>query len=95
MNVSPRLAAAQAGRRRYVTGNPCKHGHVAERFTSSGGCVECIGSYARKIAVGLDTGRDRFSGVEVVRVFAHPDDAALVREFAGALLAARPAALPT
>jgi len=27
---------------RYFTGRPCKHGHIAERFISSGACVECI-----------------------------------------------------
>lgn len=27
--------------RRYFTGKPCKWGHIAERFVSSGTCVEC------------------------------------------------------
>ena len=26
---------------RYYTGRPCKHGHVAERYTQNGMCVEC------------------------------------------------------
>lgn len=26
---------------RYFTGKPCKHGHVAERFTSNRECKEC------------------------------------------------------
>lgn len=26
----------------YNTGKPCKHGHTAERYTSTGGCVECL-----------------------------------------------------
>ena len=25
----------------YYTGHPCKHGHYARRYRSSGGCVEC------------------------------------------------------
>jgi len=25
----------------YYTGNECKHGHIAKRLTSSGGCYEC------------------------------------------------------
>jgi 5-methylcytosine-specific restriction endonuclease McrA len=30
---------------RYYTGKPCKRGHLAERFTSSANCVECIVKY--------------------------------------------------
>jgi hypothetical protein len=26
---------------RYFTGGPCKYGHVAERWTSNGGCAKC------------------------------------------------------
>lgn len=37
-----RQDAAAAGHKRYFPGTPCKHGHTAERFTSSGGCVECV-----------------------------------------------------
>jgi hypothetical protein len=38
----PQLDAARAsGAPRYFTGNACKHGHVAERITNNGTCVEC------------------------------------------------------
>lgn len=33
--------ARAAGRKRYFTGSPCRHGHVSERFVSSRGCVQC------------------------------------------------------
>ena len=33
--------ARQAGLTRYFTGEPCKHGHVAERIVSTRVCVEC------------------------------------------------------
>lgn len=36
-----RMAAANAGKTRYFTGLPCVCGHIAERMTSTGGCVEC------------------------------------------------------
>lgn len=26
----------------YFTGNPCKHGHVSERYTSTGACLACM-----------------------------------------------------
>lgn len=34
--------AAKAGLARYFTGIPCPRGHVAERMTSCGHCVECL-----------------------------------------------------
>jgi 5-methylcytosine-specific restriction endonuclease McrA len=36
-----RAAAISGGLKRYFTGKPCKHGHVSERYASTGGCVEC------------------------------------------------------
>ena len=38
---TPYVIAKAAGRARYFTGKPCKHGHVAERFVSNGGCITC------------------------------------------------------
>ncbi len=37
-----RFQAAAQGSKRYFTGEPCKRGHVADRFTSNGGCTECV-----------------------------------------------------
>lgn len=34
--------AYRAGKTRYFTGKPCKNGHLAQRYTSTGGCVECL-----------------------------------------------------
>jgi len=36
-----RAAAKAAGKTMYFTGRPCKHGHVAQRQTASGACLEC------------------------------------------------------
>src|SRR5690554_5382565 len=33
--------ARRIGAKRYFTGKPCKHGHVAERFTSDQSCCAC------------------------------------------------------
>ena len=33
------------GLKRYFTGNPCKHGHISERFLSGGECIECAVIY--------------------------------------------------
>jgi hypothetical protein len=34
--------AASLCLKRYFTGKPCVHGHICERYISSGACVECI-----------------------------------------------------
>lgn len=36
-----RASAIERGDKRYFTGRPCKHGHLAERTTSNGCCVVC------------------------------------------------------
>src|SRR5574337_1027423 len=36
-----REAARVSGKSKY-DGNPCKHGHSGLRYTSTGGCVECV-----------------------------------------------------
>lgn len=41
MEVISRKDARDAGLKRFFTGNPCLHGHVVERKTSDGSCVEC------------------------------------------------------
>lgn len=43
-----RAAARKAGANRYFTGKACPNGHVADRYTLNGGCVDC------KIAWRLD-----------------------------------------
>jgi len=45
--IVSRAEALELGLKRYYTGKPCKHGHVAERYVSGkakgkGGCVECL-----------------------------------------------------
>jgi len=44
--IITRKEARAKGLKRYFTGKPCKHGHVAERFVS-GPCVECAQEYGR------------------------------------------------
>lgn len=36
-----RAEAKKKGRKTYFTGKPCKHGHVAPRYTQTGLCTEC------------------------------------------------------
>src|SRR4029079_2871704 len=41
MKILTRDEAQARKLKRYFTGKPCQHGHVAERFVSSFGCVVC------------------------------------------------------
>ena len=49
-----RDAAAKSAQRRYFSGDPCPAGHVAERYTLNGYCVEC-----QRIANAEDRARKR------------------------------------
>lgn len=46
--VISRKEARARGLTRYFTGKPCKHGHVSERFSRNGVCVECMPESRRK-----------------------------------------------
>lgn len=37
-----RQTARSQNARYYFTGEPCRAGHVAERYTSTAACVECV-----------------------------------------------------
>lgn len=41
MEIITRASAKTAGLKRYFTGSPCTHGHVAERTVCDHACVEC------------------------------------------------------
>lgn len=42
MKQSIRKQAKELGLKKYFTGTPCKHGHIAERITANGCCTECV-----------------------------------------------------
>lgn len=41
MDLISREVAKATGVLRYFTGKPCRNGHVSERYTAYGGCVQC------------------------------------------------------
>jgi hypothetical protein len=42
VRICPERAKAKSeGAKHYFTGEPCKRGHIAKRFTSDAGCIEC------------------------------------------------------
>jgi hypothetical protein len=47
--VITREAAHAAGRRFYYTGEPCKWGHVAPRYVTTSGCVDCLKKFKPRL----------------------------------------------
>lgn len=45
--ISQRDALAK-GAKRYFTGRTCKHGHLSERYCSTGGCIACLEQHMDK-----------------------------------------------
>jgi hypothetical protein len=41
LEIITRQQARDRNQGKYMTGRPCKHGHIAERRTDTGNCVEC------------------------------------------------------
>lgn len=49
-----KLAAAARGDKTFDTGVPCKNGHLALRYTSTGACLECLNPTRTKPRVTAD-----------------------------------------
>lgn len=66
MEKLTRQQAAQKGLHRYYTGKPCRNGHDAERYTSTGSCVVCsrenVNAYHKRIAEAVKTARETAAG---------------------------------
>lgn len=74
--------AAAKGATHYFTGQPCKRGHLAQRYVVNTGCVECAKlTPAQRQA----TGQPRTLKLPDV----HPDDCEVLRTFAECLRQAR------
>jgi hypothetical protein len=59
-NIIGRDEARALGLKRYFTGKPCKHGHVAERGVSNPGCMECSRGRRREWrAANLEKAKER------------------------------------
>jgi len=42
----------------YFTGRPCKQGHIVQRYTTSGGCIECIRLAREAERAAIKAGRE-------------------------------------
>lgn len=63
-----RAQALAEGRKRFYTGKPCKRGHDAQRFVTTGGCVACNASRAKVFSQAAQAA----STARVQGLFAYP-----------------------
>lgn len=62
VEYTDRASAKEAGAKRYNTGIPCIHGHLADRYVSGGACVECMRNHTKARDVRLPSyNRERFA----------------------------------
>lgn len=86
MTHATRLTAATAGATKYNTGKPCARGHLSDRYTSTGGCCECLKFHSREFAGALRQAKvpgTRGSLLFTYRL--HPDDHAAALAYCQAL----------
>lgn len=75
-DIVDRNTAHRMGMTRFFTGEPCKRGHVAQRYVDSSNCVECHKIYRKKFRPShAHIHRHyRFAGLEPVELWVHPAD---------------------
>jgi hypothetical protein len=57
MTMARRLAAISVGAMTYDSGKPCRNNHAAERYASTGGCVQCLAERYGKTKELVSAGR--------------------------------------
>lgn len=87
MTPATRHEALAAGSTFFHTGRPCRAGHVADRYTSTGNCVQCQKAhrddYAAALREARRPGMDRSARLFTYRL--HPDDHAAALAYCQAL----------
>jgi hypothetical protein len=60
LRLLSRKEAKQNGKYLYYTGQPCKHGHIAERYTNNAMCTVCSKKYSAEQVESPETKRARY-----------------------------------
>lgn len=63
-----RFEAKQQNLKRYFTGMPCKHGHISERLTSDGKCIECRKIYLKANAEEISLSQKSYRQKNIEKV---------------------------
>jgi hypothetical protein len=94
--IISRANALAANRIRYFTGKPCKNGHVAERYATTGCCTQCLKVWKKHPHSGAKRdGRTDYArhletlGLKLRQIYAHDDDWPVLLEMANDFYKAR------
>lgn len=92
--IITRADAIRLKRKRYFTGKPCKHGHTAERFTSTGNCASCHKDRGHSFVSSRQffAARSAAAGLQLFSFECHPDDMPALQAIAEGMAADRLAA---
>jgi hypothetical protein len=99
MDVVTRKQAREAKLGTYYTGEPCKHGHLAERYTASGACKDCLKAAQNGVrnpasdGLNLPERQAQRENLVGVKLRIHPLDVATLLDCAVAVTLARHPAL--
>lgn len=66
----------------YNTGKPCKNGHTGDRYTSTGGCIECQLAHSANQAKRRHLAK---SDMVEVRYALHVDDVSAIDAYVAAV----------
>lgn len=69
MKIITQMQAAKLGLNKFYTGRPCIHGHISERWTLNGACIQC----------NIDRIKRKREAVREMRKIARAAEAAEVR----------------
>jgi hypothetical protein len=75
-----RQEALRAGATRYNTGKPCKNGHMADRYSRSGACVNCVQANIKKSnAIHVTVGEMINRNSKLIYIFAKESQFPLIK----------------
>lgn len=96
MDIINRRDAAFSGKTKFFTGKQCIHGHLCERYVSTGSCIKCVTGYAKQYRKEFITTLASIphGAVPLVGHECHPDDEATIRHFINYIGAQRRAQQP-
>lgn len=70
-----RMTALNQGLVKYKMDTPCRKGHIADRYASTGQCVECAKKYQNVIKANRKHARTaKLLNLTIMRFAVHPDD---------------------
>ena len=79
--ITTRSEAARNGNTKYYTGNPCKRGHLARRYTITAACTMCVSQKRRSVRQDIERAQELGKlGYLVPNIQIHESDVPLLKD---------------